>query len=176
MKDTYDEIVGFHGHSCPGLAIGYRMSVAALRAISGKKSDDEELVAIVENNACGVDALQCLTGCTFGKGNLIFKDYGKHVYTIFSRDSKKAIRVVFNHKNIPHNLRSERSRFTEWLLTQPEEELVTLKEVKIKEPETARIMDTVTCAYCGEGVMKTRSKDLDNRVACIPCWEQRAVV
>nr|WP_279383444.1 FmdE family protein [Methanobacterium formicicum] len=24
-----------------------------------------------------MDAIQVITGCTFGKGNLIFKDYGK---------------------------------------------------------------------------------------------------
>nr|HPQ41697.1 FmdE family protein [bacterium] len=27
---TYDEVVRFHGHTCPGLAYGWRMTVAAL--------------------------------------------------------------------------------------------------------------------------------------------------
>jgi formylmethanofuran dehydrogenase subunit E len=27
---TYEEIVHFHGHECPGLAIGYRMATAAM--------------------------------------------------------------------------------------------------------------------------------------------------
>lgn len=30
---TYDEIVRFHGHNCPGLAKGYRMTLAAMAAL-----------------------------------------------------------------------------------------------------------------------------------------------
>ena len=78
MDPAYKGLISFHGHSCPGLAIGYRMSNAALSFLSDSRAKDEEIVAIVENDACGVDALQCLSGCTFGKGNLIFKDYGKN--------------------------------------------------------------------------------------------------
>ena len=96
MNATYDDLIAFHGHSCPGLAIGYRMANAALSFLSQGRAADEELVAIVENDACGVDALQYLTGCTFGKGNLIFKDYGKNVYTLYCRKSRKGVRVAFN--------------------------------------------------------------------------------
>jgi formylmethanofuran dehydrogenase subunit E len=77
---TFEDIVEFHGHVCPGLALGYRVSMFALKEL-GERALDEELVAIVENNSCAVDAVQVITGCTFGKGNLIFKDYGKQVYT-----------------------------------------------------------------------------------------------
>lgn len=54
----YDEIVSFHGHECPGLAIGYRMALAALAALGAATAGDEELVAIVENDACGMHPLQ----------------------------------------------------------------------------------------------------------------------
>ncbi|NOZ25951.1 MAG: formylmethanofuran dehydrogenase, partial [Nitrospirae bacterium] len=72
---TFEDAVRFHGHVCPGLALGYRVSDLVLREL-GPRSEDEELVAIVENNSCAVDAIQVMTGCTFGKGNLIFRDYG----------------------------------------------------------------------------------------------------
>ena len=65
----------FHGHWCPGLAIGIRAAEWALKELG--KAPDEEIVAVVETDMCGVDAIQSLTGCTFGKGNLIHKDYGK---------------------------------------------------------------------------------------------------
>ena len=81
---AYKDIVRFHGHSCPGLAIGYRMACAGMEALHAIRSEDEEIVAVVENNACGVDALQCVTGCTFGKGNLVFRDHGKQVYTLYA--------------------------------------------------------------------------------------------
>jgi hypothetical protein len=45
----------------------------------------------VENDSCAVDAVQVMTGCTFGKGNLIFRDYGKQAYTFMSRATGKAL-------------------------------------------------------------------------------------
>ncbi|MDI6728645.1 MAG: formylmethanofuran dehydrogenase subunit E family protein, partial [Thermodesulfovibrionales bacterium] len=91
---TFDDVVKFHGHSCPGLAFGYRVAVAAVKELNMENiSEDEEVVAIVENDLCAVDAIQVLTGCTFGKGNLIFKDYGKQVYTFMKRPSGDAIRI-----------------------------------------------------------------------------------
>src|SRR3972149_1440687 len=89
---SLDNVVEFHGHICPGLVLGYRVSMLALKNL-GNRSKDEEIVAIVENNSCAVDAVQVMTGCTFGKGNLIFKDYGKQVYTFIKRPSGKAVRI-----------------------------------------------------------------------------------
>jgi formylmethanofuran dehydrogenase subunit E len=75
IKKTAD----FHGHWCLGLAIGIRASKFAIEEIG--KASDEEIVAVVEADMCAVDAIQYLTGCTLGKGNLIFKDYGKNAFT-----------------------------------------------------------------------------------------------
>ncbi len=172
MDPTYKEIIAFHGHSCPGLAIGYRMTKAALGFLSGEQSADEELVAIVENNACGVDALQCLSGCTFGKGNLMFKDYGKHVYTLYNRTSKRGVRVVLNARNVPKDAIKDKEQFTNWFLSAPEDEVVSLQAVQIDEPEPARIMKSVACAFCGEGVMETRTREINGKLACIPCAEK----
>ncbi|MDQ6947474.1 MAG: FmdE family protein, partial [Actinomycetota bacterium] len=90
--ETTRRIVEFHGHMCPGLAMGIRAAEVALAEI-GPHSTDEEVVAIVETDMCGVDAIQFLTGCTFGKGNLIHRDYGKNAYTFIRRSDGRAIRV-----------------------------------------------------------------------------------
>ena len=63
------------------LVIGVRACEAAAERLGVSYSKDEEVVCITENNACGVDAVQFITGCTFGKGNLIFKDKGKQAFT-----------------------------------------------------------------------------------------------
>ena len=169
MQVAYEDIISFHGHSCPGLAMGYRMAQAALDHLKGQRAEDEELVAIVENDACGVDALQVLTGCTFGKGNLLFKDYGKHVYTLYYRETKSGVRVRFRSDNITQELRDDREQYLDWILTAPEAEVVAVRTVDIAEPEPARIMDSVPCAFCHEYVMETRTKAIDGRPACIPC-------
>jgi len=171
--DRYEDIIAFHGHSCPGLAIGYRMAKAGLDFLAGSRAADEEIVAIVENDACGVDALQCLSGCTFGKGNLIFKDYGKQVYTLYDRNSQKGVRVLFSPRNIPENAGKDRDQFINWLMSAPEEDVVSLKEVDIDEPEPARIMKSVACESCGENVMATRTREVDGKTVCIPCAEKK---
>ena len=172
MGGTYKDMIAFHGHSCPGLAIGYRMTKAALDFLSGLRAKDEELVAIVENNACGVDALQYISGCTFGKGNLIFKDYGKQVYTLYDRKTKRGVRVCFKNRAVPEGMRQDREKFIDWLQSVPDEEIVSLQEVRIDEPEPARIMKSEECAFCGERVMETRVREIDGKPACIPCVEK----
>ncbi len=93
-NNDFAEVVKFHGHACPGLAFGFRATRLALEQLGISRAGDEELVAVVENKSCAVDAIQALAGCTFGKGNLIFKDYGKQVYTLFNRSSGEAVRLA----------------------------------------------------------------------------------
>jgi len=169
---TYEEIVKFHGHTCPGLAIGYRMSVAAISALKSMRAADEELVAIIENDACGVDALQCLSGCTFGKGNLLFRDYGKQAYTLYSRVSGSGVRVVYHGNGVPQELRNDRPARIERILSAADKELLTVTPVSIPEPEPARILESQPCAICGERTMSSRLKTIDGRLRCIPCCEK----
>lgn len=165
----YSDILSFHGHSCPGLAIGYRMTAAALHALGVARSGDEELVAIVENDACGVDALQYLSGCTFGKGNLLFRDYGKNVYTLFSRTSGRGIRVVFHGRGVPDGLRESRAGFAEYLMQCPDAAIIDLQPAVHDMPESARIRNSAVCSCCREYVMESRLHEVDGRSLCIPC-------
>ena len=65
----------------------------AMDWLKENRAEDEELVAIVETDACGADAIQVLTGCTFGKGNFHYRDYGKQAFTLFGRKSGRGVRV-----------------------------------------------------------------------------------
>ena len=169
---TCDEIVRFHGHECPGLAIGYRMATAAMETLESFRAEDEELVAIVENDACGVDALQCIAGCTFGKGNLLFRDYGKHVYTLYFRSSRSAVRVHFHGNQIPEDLREDRIALTNWILSASNDSILSVTKTPIPEPEPAKIRESIPCAFCGESVMESRIQQFNEKPACIPCYEK----
>lgn len=168
----YSEIVEFHGHECPGLAIGYRMACAGLEALKSLRAEDEELVAIVENDACGVDALQCVTGCTFGKGNLLFRDYGKQVYTIYARSTRAGVRVVFHGNGIQDNVREDRIALANWILSAPSESVLFVSTVSVPEPEPAKIRQSVPCEVCGEVVMESRTRRRNDKLVCIPCYEE----
>jgi formylmethanofuran dehydrogenase subunit E len=172
MNKQFDEIAKFHGHKCPGLAMGYRMTTAAMKLLAESSAEDEELVAIVENDACGTDALQWLTGCTFGKGNFIFRDYGKQVFTLYSRNIGKGVRTHFKDGAVPESARASKPDMIAWILTADEKDVVDVKEVSISEPPLAQIHKSIKCDACGEGVMQTRIKPVDDKNLCIPCSQK----
>lgn len=193
-RDDFKKAVDFHGHFCPGLAIGYRAAGRALEYFGEGRSEDEDLVAVVENDACGVDAVQALTGCTFGKGNLIHKDYGKQVFYFFTRNSGKAIRISMKNsvlqpteeqKAIAQKVRSgsagaeERERFANMqrdkacrLLEIPFDQMFTLEETGVPVPEKARIMASEPCGRCGEPTMVTKLKDVGGVKVCLECLDK----
>lgn len=173
MYRSYEEAVRFHGHTCPGLAIGYRMATAGMQALDALRSEDEEIVAIVETDSCGADAVQCITGCTFGKGNLLFRDYGKLVYTFYSRTTHKGVRVVFNRDAVSEGMREDRPAFISWVLEAPADTILRLTEIVVDEPETAKIHRSLPCAACGEYVMETRLQQIGEKLLCIPCARQQ---
>lgn len=72
--------------------MGIHAGALALREI-GSHSKDEEVVAVVETDMCAVDAIQFMTGCTFGKGNLVHRDWGKKAFTFFRRSDGRAVRI-----------------------------------------------------------------------------------
>lgn len=190
---SFEECVRFHGHACPGLATGYRAATAAMSELGVKRPYDEELVCIAETDACGVDAIQMVTGCTAGKGNLIIRDYGKHVFTFISRESGRAVRVLVCQADIPERsamdgLRKkvfsgtataeEASRFhalmqaaTEHVLSVPQDEIVEVREVPGELPGKARIFASIICARCGEPVADAKTRTLGGSRVCIPCAE-----
>ena len=84
MSD-WEKCVEFHGHSCGGLRIGYRAAQYAMELLNIGFSDNEQVVCISENDACGVDAIQVMLGCSIGKGNLLFHMTGKQAIELVQK-------------------------------------------------------------------------------------------
>ena len=189
----FSAAVKFHGHVCPGLILGYRASARALKELSRGRSADEELVAIVENDTCAVDAIQVVTGCSIGKGNLIYRDLGKQAYTFACRESGKAIRVAINPDfqigdidpvywdlrgkllfgeptDVERREVARRStRVHKKMLGLPDKDLLIVTRVKIDIPEHAHLFKSIECAGCGELVAEHRARVKDGKIVCIPC-------
>ncbi len=167
----------FHGHLCPGLTIGYRASKAAMERIGIARAYDEELVCVVENDSCSVDAVQFLAGCTFGKGNLVFRDHGKQVFTFASRQRPgRAVRVSLKAGAIPPpagdvDPAERREEAIRILISSPAEDLFFIDEIEFELPQEARIHASVLCDSCGEPTMETRMVEREGRRLCIPCSE-----
>ncbi len=190
-SDDLRDVIQFHGHFCPGLALGYRVAKAALRELEAERPQDEELVAIVENDSCAVDAIQFITGCTFGKGNFIFRDYGKHVYTFFNRRTGKGIRVSEDYRgfdddqrfpqlksrqdageDVARELQMYKMEKAASILKAEEKEIMKITPVTEPPPHEARIRGSVRCAVCGEKLMESRGRVRKGGIVCIPCSEK----
>ena len=180
LPDDLKRCVAFHGHFCPGVVIGYCAAKLGMRELGAERSGDEELIAIVENDTCAVDAIQVLTGCTFGKGNLYFRDYGKMVFTFAVRPSGRSVRLCLRPgpapatDDLPEDQR--RRRQIEYMLAGDPARLFSVRtEALACLPPGARIRQSVACDECGERVMATRIQDRDGRKVCIPCQETAQV-
>ncbi len=190
-QDDFKKCADFHGHICPGLSIGYRAAKATMERLNENRSEDEEVVAIVETDACGADAIQVLTGCTFGKGNFIFKDHGKQVFTLLSRNTGKGVRAALKagaieptekQKELMDRVKNgtadeaEQDEFQRLhhersceILTRPLEEIFTVTSVDVTLPEPARIEPSIVCAKCGEPTMASKLVERGSQQICQDC-------
>lgn len=190
----FTEVTEFHGHVCPGSAIGYKAAEAGLNELKSAMAVDEELFVIVENDSCAVDAIQVLTGCTFGKGNLLFLDHGKQVYTFITRSTGDAVRVSlmdsFSVDSLAPELGRLRSKVNSGIASEQEKadlkdmvvevsqeildipysKMFNIEHVDVEVPEKARIFRSVKCSNCGEMVSENRSRIKNGKIVCKPCF------
>ena len=185
---TIDATIAFHGHSCPGLAIGIRAAEIAL--LEMPDVGQANLVCVAETDMCGVDAIQFLTGCTYGKGNLIHRDWGKMAFSFFDRASGRGMRLLFNQQSRgaldaemialmgkgslseaeQQRLQELRTAMQTRLMTLPADELFTLQPLDQPPPRPARVLQSLTCEDCGESTMESRTRRFAGKTLCIPCY------
>lgn len=144
---------------------------------------------------CGVDAIQFLLGCTFGKGNLMHKDYGKMAFSFYHRPLGEGFRAVLRpeiRKGIDRELGELmtamangtasdadkvragelRQQMQDRVMQAPLEQVFTLTELERPAPRPARILSSLTCEACGEQTMESRTRRLGGQTLCIPCFEE----
>lgn len=163
----FEKCAAFHGHVCGGLTIGYKAAQYAIRLLNLTFSDDEEVVCIAENDACGVDAIQVMLGCSIGKGNLLFHMRGKQAFSVYNWKTGKAVRLVLKPK--PEGLRKEDS--LQYYQSREPEELFDVKPVALALPEKARLFDSYRCDCCGEVTGANWIRLAGEKKLCLDCYE-----
>jgi formylmethanofuran dehydrogenase subunit E len=196
--EAIEKTIDFHGHSCPGLVIGIRAAELALQRLDRPAPTD--MLAVTETDMCGVDAIQVLTGCTYGKGNLIHRDLGKMAFSFFDRRTGRGFRAVLkptsrqpahedyvgatdrvadgtaspeDHARIAAHRAAEQER----LLALDLDDMFEVTPLDAGMPRPARILKSLVCEACGESVMESRTRRFDGQTLCIPCFaavEQKA--
>lgn len=192
-QERINAVIAFHGHSCPGLAIGIRAAELALRDLNHPQ--DSEIVAVVETDMCGVDAIQFLTGATMGKGNLIHRDHGKMAFSFFHRKTGRGFRAVLNpevrggmDKEMAVLMKKngtgtateqDKARLTELratlqtrFMTSALDEMFQITPLDQGAPRPPRILESLACEHCGETTMESRTRRFAGATLCIPCFAQ----
>ncbi|MCK9239446.1 FmdE family protein [Desulfocurvus sp.] len=192
-REQIDRAIDFHGHQCPGLAIGLRAAELCLREFG--HNNDVPITAVVETDMCGVDAIQALTGCTVGKGNFIQRDHGKMAFTFYRHADGKGLRALLRPSARPMRpeaselqrkvnegnaspedrarLQALRAEAMRTLLELPLEEVFEVQPPATPIPRGPSILESLACADCGELTMESRTRRLEGRTLCIPCFEKR---
>lgn len=191
-EEKIREAIAFHGHWCPGLATGIRVAEMALREVG--RAGDEDIVAVAESDTCAVDAIQFLTGCTVGKGNLVLLGIGKMGFNFYRRRDGKAVRIVgrppkpgegsdeYRQLQAKSNdgvlTEAERARFAvlredrgRRILEADLDELFEIKEPLRPVPPHAPMKRSLACAACGESVMETKAHLSEGRILCPDCFD-----
>ena len=163
---TWQDCVAFHGHACGGLTIGYKASLYAIELLKLDFSADEQVVCIAENDACGIDALQVMLGCSVGKGNLLFHMRGKSAYSFYNRKNGKSVRLVLK----PKAGLSREDSFAYYQGCRPEE-MFEVKKTTISLPEKARMFDSYTCDCCGEVTGANWIRLAGDKKLCLDCYD-----
>jgi formylmethanofuran dehydrogenase subunit E len=169
----------------------------ALREVGS--SADEEIIAVAECDNCSIDAVQFLTGCTVGKGNLRIENIGKTAFRFYRRSDGKAVRIVRKPRppkqEDPHetDLRdryaagnltpreqeeyaSMRERQCESIMAAELDDLLECKSCDEPMPPRALMTDSLICDRCGEEVMETKTRNFRGRVLCLRCFEKEGGV
>lgn len=183
-------IADFHGHLCPDLALGYRVSQYALERLTLALMSGALLRVIVENTTSAVDAVQHMTGCTLGNRRLLVRDWGKHVYTFICGEGE-GLRLSLRPGILPESPEMaeleekiqagqatlmETARYQTlldqriaFILETPAETLFSARYLPVGWPPDRNATAFAFCEVCGEPVLETHLVLQNGRRCCLAC-------
>ncbi|CAG0947991.1 formylmethanofuran dehydrogenase subunit E [Anaerolineae bacterium] len=183
----------FHGHRCWASVAGVRVGLAALRAVGVNRSGGTQLYGIAETGEehggmCFGDGVQYVTGCTFGKGNIRKRPYGKLAFTLIDKATDRAVRVSYKptlQKQIaasafmqqraagiaPDEIpEADQMELVNLVWNAPESDVLTVGQVFTYSynwlPE---VMGFTKCESCGELAAHAYVRLVGDKRLCIPC-------
>ena len=126
-RKLWEDTVEFHGHECPGIAMGFKVCEGAIAKMDIDTSKDK-IVCIAENNKCPVDAVRFILGCTEANGRLIHKPLDNQIFSFFNKTNGKKLRIEFKPLNRDKNM--DREAFTEYLLNADIDDLLIFTDIE----------------------------------------------
>ena len=168
IKELFKKAGELHGHYCPGLAIGVRASVEALRILEPQKKS-HNLYCIAENRACYLDGIQTVFGATLGGKNLEVRERGKTAFNFYDRESGKSVRLIV--KDRPEGMSRDEQK--EFILEAPFDEVFEQTPVRFTAPpDVFKKQKSMKCPRCGETCVESFLRIVDGETLCLDCAER----
>jgi formylmethanofuran dehydrogenase subunit E len=93
LKVSFSEARELHGHTCPGLVMGYKASIRAMKEL--RPAPGHSLAAVVfEACGCPLDAIKAVTGCSKEAGNLRIVDIKEAAFVFLNEATGDSIRIA----------------------------------------------------------------------------------
>jgi len=190
---TVKRVVDFHGHLCPELAIGMKACEYARRLLFKDEEPLGRISVLAENCTSALDAFQVLLGVTLGNQCLKVLDFGKHNYTFSVGNTEEGFtlrlkgfsygdeleyeileeKIVHNQISLDEVVKFQElldGRVLKLLSSRPEDvfDLVNADQ-NILTMETPAAY--LSCAGCGQQVLKEHAVEFRGRLYCAPCRE-----
>jgi len=178
------------------MPLGLRAGAAAMNALGVLRATDGQLLAELDLGEahcahCFADGVQMITGCTFGKGNIRQRGYGKFALTLIDRAGHKAVRVApraeaqaatkqtpffkeYREKGIPASQVPAEvvEPLIEQVMNAPDTQILAIGDVhEVAVEKRAEAFGSFVCERCGEMVVEKYGRLFDGRHVCIPCQE-----
>ena len=193
-KDWLIEGTKFHGHKCPAMPLGLRAGAAAMNALGVERAPDGQLLAIVELGerhcaTCFADGVQMITGCTFGKGNIVKSNKGKWGLTLVDKKNGRAVRVVprveamkasresefmtkYRSKGVPASQVPEETSgpLIKNVMEASDDKILKISAVfAYKAEEPAHSFNGFVCEECGEMTVMEYGRVKGDKKVCMDC-------
>lgn len=194
MQDALLETtIKFHGHLCPGIVTGYRVGLLAVKRLNSGMPLGIQYVVVAENDVCGLDGIQIVTGCTIGNDALIIENRGKQAFRFINKKNGQGMRIslklplwtsnepIMLHEKVKigtataqekdefFRLRHERGAE---LLNYNDDELFDVTMIIEHIPGKPRLFPLVICDKCKEQVMLPWTKKEGEHYICSSCQAQ----
>ena len=191
---SMQRVIDFHGHICPELAIGGKFCEFVQKHIKAGLIPETGLSVISENTTSALDAIQVLLGITVGNQRLLVLDYGKHTYSLVSRDREHGWKLRMRPQTygdedryaaIERKILSDQATLDDLLLFQrlldtriehilrlTPEELFCIEEIASADCPREISGADCTCSLCGDLVLASRSVENGGSLYCLPCFQK----
>ncbi len=179
-KTPWEQVADFHGHTCPGIALGFRVAQIASRDLGIRPAPESQVLVKAETASCALDAFQVLNHATTGKRTLLVDERGKHVYHFQYSGTEEILRIAVHAEVIgkmselreysnPRQKQNKSLEVIQYILSCSEEDFCTVQRFPGSLKQTAVETQWAVCVRCQEPVKAEFSLTKGEDILCLEC-------